>query len=44
MTRTRLYLETMREVLPTLADTWIVDRSVTQLLPMVQSATKGGGK
>jgi modulator of FtsH protease HflK len=44
VTRTRLYLETMREVLPTLADTWIVDRSVTQLLPMVQSATKGGGK
>lgn len=44
VTRTRLYLETMREVLPTLADTWIVDGSVTQLLPMVKSAAIGGGK
>jgi membrane protease subunit HflK len=44
VTRTRLYLETMREVLPTLGDTWIVDRSVTQLLPMVQGAATGGGK
>ncbi|MFY9342326.1 MAG: FtsH protease activity modulator HflK [Planctomycetota bacterium] len=42
VTRTRLYLETMREVLPSLADTWIVDGSVTQLLPMVKNA--GGGK
>jgi modulator of FtsH protease HflK len=40
VTRTRLYLETMKEVLPKLADTWIVDSKVTQLLPMVQ----GGGK
>jgi modulator of FtsH protease HflK len=38
VTRTRLYLETMREVLPSLAQTWIVDDSVTQLLPMVQQA------
>ncbi|MBL8756471.1 MAG: FtsH protease activity modulator HflK [Planctomycetes bacterium] len=44
VTRTRLYLETMREVLPTIGDTWIVDRSVTQLLPMVQGAAAGGGK
>jgi membrane protease subunit HflK len=36
VTRTRLYLETMQEVLPQLADTWIVDSKVTQLLPMVQ--------
>jgi modulator of FtsH protease HflK len=40
VTRTRLYLETMKDVLPGLADTWIVDSKVTQLLPMVQ----GGGK
>ena len=44
VTRTRLYLETMKDVLPALADTWIVDGSVTQLLPMVQNATKGGAK
>lgn len=44
ITRKRLYLETMREVLPTFADTWIVDASVTQLLPMVRSAAAGGGK
>ena len=37
VTRTRLYLETMKDVLPGLGDTWIVDGSVTQLLPMVQS-------
>lgn len=43
VTRTRLYLETMREVLPNLADTWIVDGSVTQLLPMVKNVA-GGGK
>ncbi|MCU0863452.1 MAG: FtsH protease activity modulator HflK [Planctomycetes bacterium] len=40
VTRTRLYLETMKDVLPGLSDTWIVDSKVTQLLPMVQ----GGGK
>jgi modulator of FtsH protease HflK len=44
VTRTRLYLETMKDVLPGLADTWIVDSSVTQLLPMVKDATKAGGK
>jgi membrane protease subunit HflK len=40
VTRTRLYLETMKEVLPALADTWIVDDSITQLLPMVRNAGK----
>jgi modulator of FtsH protease HflK len=44
VTRTRLHLETMKEVLPGLADTWIVDDKVTQLLPMVQRAATGGGK
>ena len=34
-TRTRLYLETMKEVLPQMASTWIVDERVTQLLPML---------
>ena len=44
VTRTRLYLETMKEVLPSLADTWIVDGSVTQLLPMIKNPNLGGGK
>lgn len=35
-TRTRLYLETMTEVLPMMNGTWIVDERVTQLLPMLQ--------
>jgi modulator of FtsH protease HflK len=38
VTRKRLYLETMQQVLPSLADTWIVDSKVTQLLPMVGGA------
>jgi regulator of protease activity HflC (stomatin/prohibitin superfamily) len=44
VTRTRLYLETMKEVLPALGDTWIVDASVTQLLPMLQGKAQGGAK
>ncbi len=38
VTRTRLYLETMKEVLPGIGDTWIIDGSVTQVLPLVQGA------
>ena len=41
VTRTRLYLETMKDVLPQLREKWIVDERVTQLLPMLQGA---GGK
>ena len=44
VTRKRLYLEAMATVIPTLANTWIVDDGVTQLLPMVQSKSLGGGK
>ena len=44
VTRRRLYLETMTQVLPGLSSTWIVDDSVTQLLPMVQGKGLGGGK
>lgn len=44
VTRMRLYLEAMSEVIPTLASTWIVDDSITQLLPMVQGKSIGGGK
>jgi len=44
VTRKRLYLETMTDVIPGLAATWIVDDSVTQLLPMVQGNGIGGGK
>jgi len=35
--RTRIYLETMKDVLPQLASKWIVDEKVTQLLPMLQT-------
>jgi len=38
VTRTRLYLETMAEVLPAVKDKWIVDERVTQLLPVLQPA------
>jgi len=44
VTRKRLYMETMAEVIPGLSGTWIVDDSVTQLLPMVQGKSIGGGK
>ncbi|MBX3462799.1 MAG: FtsH protease activity modulator HflK [Planctomycetes bacterium] len=45
VTRTRLYLETMREVLPQLGGKWIVDERVTQLLPLLPGAAgQGGGK
>lgn len=45
VTRTRLYLETMKEVLPQLRDKWIVDATVTQILPMLPGvAGKGAGK
>ncbi|MEC8653240.1 MAG: FtsH protease activity modulator HflK [Planctomycetota bacterium] len=44
VTRKRLYLETMTRVIPGLSGTWIVDDSVTQLLPMVQGKGLGGGK
>lgn len=50
VTRTRIYLETMKDVLPQMNGTWIVDERVTQLLPMLQGTgattkaptTKGG--
>ena len=44
VTRKRLYLEAMAAVIPTLSNTWIIDDSVTQLLPMVQGQAVGGGK
>lgn len=37
VTRTRLHLETMKDVLPQLRDKWIVDDRVTQLLPLLQA-------
>lgn len=36
--RTRLYLETMQEVLPQLRSAWIVDERIPQLLPMLPGA------
>ncbi len=38
VTKTRIYLETMKDVLPQMRNTWIVDEKVTQLLPMLQGA------
>lgn len=38
ITRTRIYLETMAEVLPQLQGKWIVDDRITQLLPMLPGA------
>lgn len=35
VTRTRIYLETLAEVLPRLRDKWIVDDRITQLLPLL---------
>jgi len=42
VTRTRIYLETMAEVLPQLRDRVIVDEKVTQLLPLLPSGTRAG--
>lgn len=44
VTRTRLYLETMQAVLPSLAGKWIVDKGVTQLLPMLPANGQGAPK
>ena len=42
VTRTRIYLETMAEVLPQLRDRVIVDDRITQLLPLIPGAGKSG--
>ena len=42
VTRTRIYLETMAEVLPQMRDRVIVDDKITQLLPMLPSAGRSG--
>jgi len=42
VTRTRIYLETMAEVLPQLRDRVIVDEKVTQLLPLLPSGGRAG--
>ena len=42
VTRTRLYLETMSEVLPQTGQKIIVDESVRQLLPVLPLSTKSG--
>lgn len=42
VTRTRIYLETMAEVLPQLRDRVIVDEKITQLLPLIPGAGKSG--
>ena len=39
VTRTRLYLETMADVLPQLGGKWVVDDRVTQLLPLLPGAS-----
>jgi membrane protease subunit HflK len=42
VTRTRIYLETMGEVLPQLREKWIVDDRITQLLPMLPGPARAG--
>jgi modulator of FtsH protease HflK len=44
VTRKRMLLETMADVLPTIRQTTIVDEKVTQLLPLVQPAGTGVAK
>lgn len=44
VTRKRMLLETMADVLPTMRQTTIVDEKVTQLLPLVQPAGTGVAK
>ena len=41
VTRTRMYLETMAEVLPQIRDRVIVDDKITQLLPMMPGVGRG---
>jgi membrane protease subunit HflK len=40
VTRTRIYLETMAEVLPQLREKWIVDDKITQLLPLLPGVSR----
>ena len=42
ITRTRLYLETMSEILPQTGPKIIVDESMRQLLPILPLSTKPG--
>jgi membrane protease subunit HflK len=42
VTRTRIYLETMAEVLPQVRDRVVVDDKITQLLPMLPGTGRGG--
>ena len=42
VTRTRIYLETMGEVLPQIRDRIIVDEKVIQLLPLLPGAGRSG--
>jgi len=44
VTRTRVYLETMKDVLPQMQNSWIVDERVTQLLPMLQGGAAANKK
>jgi len=43
ITRTRLYLETMGEVIPQMGQKFIIDDSLRQLLPILPLSTKPGG-
>jgi membrane protease subunit HflK len=43
ITRTRLYLETMGEVIPQMGQKIIIDDSVRQMLPILPLSTKPGG-
>lgn len=44
VTRRRIYLETMSEVLPHITNKYIVDPELKNLVPLLQMGSKGGGE
>jgi membrane protease subunit HflK len=44
VTKRRLYLETMSEILPQIPNKIIVDPELKNLIPLLQLDAKGGGK
>jgi len=43
VTRTRLYLETLKEVVPQLGEKIVIDEDASQVLPLLQLNAKNGG-
>ena len=44
VTKRRLYLETMSEILPQIPEKYIVDPELKNLIPLLQLDGKGGGQ